>query len=137
MSLLLVLVCAAGTMYAGWGWTPDKKYCKWGDNFRFDHAFTFHNAGAHNNTYGDGNVDFQQVQGIIAFSYMAWAEFSLPSGDNYLAERMEVYLTANDQDDMPLVYLYLKDKNNPGYKHGKTPPSCLQYESKMPQTRLR
>ena len=115
-TLLLALVCAAGTMYAGYGWTPDKKYCKWGDNFRFDHAFKFHNAGAHNNTYGDGNVDFQQVQGIIAFSYMAWAEFSLPTGENYLAERMEVYLTAKGQDDMPLVYLYLKDKNNPGYK---------------------
>ncbi len=115
-TLLLALVCAAGTMYAGYDWTPDKKYCKWGDNFRFDHAFKFHNAGAHNNTYGDGNVDFQQVQGIIAFSYMAWAEFSLPSGDNYLAERVEVYLTAKDQDDMPLVYLYMKDARNLRYK---------------------
>ena len=35
-------------MYAGYGRIPDKKYCKWGDNFRFDHAFEFHNAGAHN-----------------------------------------------------------------------------------------
>ena len=47
-SLLLALTCAAGTMYAGYGRIPDKKYCKWGDNFRFDHAFKFHNAGAHN-----------------------------------------------------------------------------------------
>ena len=115
-SLLLALVCAAGTIYAGYRWTPDKKYCKWGDNFRFDHAFKFHNAGAHNNTYGDGNVDFQQAQGVIAFSYMAWAEFSLPSGDNYLAERVEVYLTANDQDDMPLVFLYMKDARNLRFK---------------------
>ena len=29
-SLLLALVCAAGTLYAGWKWTPDKKYCKMG-----------------------------------------------------------------------------------------------------------
>ena len=43
-TLLLALVCAAGTMYAGYGWTPNKKYCKWGDNFRFDHAFKFHNG---------------------------------------------------------------------------------------------
>ena len=43
-SLLLALVCAAGTIYAGNGWTPNDKYCKWGDNFRFDHAFKFHNA---------------------------------------------------------------------------------------------
>lgn len=43
-TLLLALVCAAGTIYAGNGWIPDKKYCKWGDNFRFDHAFKFHNA---------------------------------------------------------------------------------------------
>lgn len=115
-SLLLALVCAVGTMYAGYGWIPDKKYCKWGDNFKFDHAFVFHNAGAHNNTYGDGNVDFQKVQGVIAFSYMAWAEFSLPSGDNYLAERVEVYLTANGQNDMPLVNLYMKDARGLRYK---------------------
>jgi len=115
-SLLLALVCAAGTMYAGYGWIPDKKYCKWGDNFKFDHAFVFHNAGAYNNKYGDGNVDFQQAQGVIAFSYMAWAEFSLPSGDNYLAERVEVYLTASGQNDMPLVNLYMKDARGLRYK---------------------
>ena len=111
-TLLLALVCAAGTIYAGYGWTPDKKYCKWGDNFKFDHAFEFHNAGAHNNTYGDGNVDFQQVQGIIAFSYMAWAEFSLPTGDNYLAGAVTVYLTADGQNDMPLVTIHMKDVDN-------------------------
>ena len=117
-SLLLALVCVAGTLYAGYNYKPDKKYCKWGDNFKFDHAFRFYNAGAHNNEYGDGNVDFQQVQGVIAFSYMAWAEFSLPSGDNYLAERVEVYLTSNDphQREMPIVNLYMKDAHDLRYK---------------------
>ena len=104
-TLLLALVCAAGTLYAGYGWTPDKKYCKWGDNFKFDHAFEFHNAGAYNNTYGDGNVDFQQAQGVIAFSYMAWAEYKGLFADNYLAEKVVVYLTASGKDEMPLVTL--------------------------------
>ncbi len=98
-TLLLALVCAAGTLYAGYGWTPDKKYCKWGDNFKFDHAFEFHNAGAYNNTYGDGNVDFQQAQGVIAFSYMAWAEYKGLFADNYLAEKVVVYLTASGKDE--------------------------------------
>ena len=111
-SLLLALVCAAGTLYAGWGWTPKKKYCKWGDNFMFDHAFEFDNNGAYNNEYDDGNVHFQEAQGVIAFSYMAWAEFSLLSGDNYLAEKVEVYLTADGQHDMKLVTLRMKDKDN-------------------------
>ena len=111
-TLLLALVCAAGTLYAGWGWTPTKKYCKWGDNFMFDHAFEFDNNGAYNNEYDDGNVHFQEAQGVIAFSYMAWAEFSLLSGDNYLAEKVEVYLTADGQHDMKLVTLRMKDKDN-------------------------
>ena len=110
-TLLLALVCAAGTLYAGYGWTPDKKYCKWGDNFKFDHAFEFHNAGAYNNTYGDGNVDFQQAQGVIAFSYMAWAEYKGLFADNYLAEKVVVYLTASGKDEMPLVTLRLKGKS--------------------------
>ena len=110
-TLLLALVCAAGTMYAGYGWIPDKKYCKWGDNFKFDHAFEFHNAGAYNNTYGDGNVDFQQAQGVIAFSYMAWAEYKGLFADNYLAEKVVVYLTASGKDEMPLVTLRLKGKS--------------------------
>ena len=111
-AILLLLLCAVGTVYAGYGWTPSEKYCKWGDNFRFDHAFEFHNEGAYNNTYGDGNVDFQKAQGVIAFSYRAWTEFSLPTGHNYLAEKVVVYLTANGQDDMPLVTLRMKDKSN-------------------------
>ena len=98
-------------MYAGYGWIPDKKYCKWGDNFKFDHAFEFHNAGAYNNTYGDGNVDFQQAQGVIAFSYMAWAEYKGLFADNYLAEKVVVYLTASGKDEMPLVTLRLKGKS--------------------------
>ncbi|MBQ7648224.1 MAG: hypothetical protein IJS92_04005, partial [Paludibacteraceae bacterium] len=102
-SLLLALVCAAGTIYAGNGWIPDKKYCKWGDNFKFDHAFEFHNAGAYNNTYGDGNVDFQQAQGVIAFSYVGWKEYKGLFADNYLAEKVVVYLTASGKDEMPLV----------------------------------
>ena len=110
-TLLLALVCAAGTIYAGYGWTPDKKYCKWGDNFKFDHAFEFHNAGAYNNTYGDGNVDFQQAQGVIAFSYMGWAEYKGLFADNYLAEKVVVYLTASGKDEMPLVTLRLKGKS--------------------------
>ena len=112
LSTLCVFFSVVGTMYAGNGWTPNEKYCKWGDNFKFDHAFVFHNAGAHNNEYDDGNVDFQQAQGIIAFSYRAWNEFSLPTGDNYLAEKVEVYLTANGQNDIHLVTLRLKDKSN-------------------------
>ena len=110
-TLLLALVCAAGTMYAGYGWIPDKKYCKWGDNFKFDHAFEFHNAGAYNNTYGDGNVDFQQAQGVIAFSYMGWKEYKGLFADNYLAEKVVVYLTASGKDEMPLVTLRLKGKS--------------------------
>ena len=111
-TLLLALLCAAGTIYAGNGWTPNDKYCKWGDNFRFDHAFEFYSAGAHDNTYNDGSVGFQQVQGIIAFSFHAWNEFSLPTGDNYLAEKVEVYLTANGQNDIHLVTIHMKDKSN-------------------------
>ena len=110
-SILLALVCAAGTIYAGNGWIPDKKYCKWGDNFKFDHAFEFHNAGAYNNTYGDGNVDFQQAQGVIAFSYTAWKEYKGLFADNYLAEKVVVYLTASGKDEMPLVTLRLKGKS--------------------------
>lgn len=110
-TLLLALVCAAGTLYAGYGWIPDKKYCKWGDNFKFDHAFEFHNAGAYNNTYGDGNVDFQQAQGVIAFSYMGWKEYKGLFADNYLAEKVVVYLTASGKDEMPLVTLRLKGKS--------------------------
>ena len=111
-SLLLALICAAGTLYAGNGWTPKDKYCLWGDNFRFDHAFEFYNAGAHNNTYGDGNVGFQRAQGIIAFSFHAWNEFSLPTGDNYLAGAVTVYLTADGQNDMPLVIIHMKDASD-------------------------
>ena len=110
-TLLLALVCAAGTIYAGNGWIPDKKYCKWGDNFKFDHAFEFHNAGAYNNTYGDGNVDFQQAQGVIAFSYVGWKEYKGLFADNYLAEKVVVYLTASGKDEMPLVTLRLKGKS--------------------------
>ena len=110
--LFLALVCAVGTAFAGNGWTPNEKYCKWGDNFKFDHAFVFYSDGAYNNTYGDGNVTFQEAQGIIAFSFRAWNEFSLPTGDNYLAEKVEVYLTANGQNDIHLVTLHMKDKND-------------------------
>ncbi|MBO4454015.1 MAG: laminin G domain-containing protein [Paludibacteraceae bacterium] len=110
--LFLALVCAVGMAFAGNGWTPNEKYCKWGDNFKFDHAFVFYNEGAYNNTYGDGNVTFQEAQGIIAFSFRAWNEFSLPTGDNYLAEKVEVYLTANGQNDIHLVTLHMKDKND-------------------------
>ena len=110
-TLLLALVCAAGTIYAGNGWIPDKKYCKWGDNFKFDHAFEFHNAGAYNNKYGDGNVDFQQAQGVIAFSYVGWKEYKGLFADNYLAEKVVVYLTASGKDEMPLVTLRLKGKS--------------------------
>ena len=122
-SLLLALVCAAGTLYAGNGWTPNDKYCKWGDNFRFDHAFEFYNAGAYDNTYGDGMVGFQRAQGIIAFSFRAWNEFNLPTGDNYLAGAVTVYLTANGQNDMPLVTIHMKDANN--YKRWK---KTFEYE---------
>ena len=111
------LLCAVEFIYAGNGWTPSEKYCKWGDNFKFDHAFLFYNDGAHDNTYNDGNVTFQKAQGIIAFSYRAWNEFSLPTGDNYLAEKVEVYLTANGQNEMKLVTLRMKDKDN--YKKWK------------------
>ena len=76
------------------------------------------------------------MQGIIAFSYMAWAEFSLPTGDNYLAERMEVYLTASGQNDMPLVYLYMKDAQGLRYKQwentSELPPMRLRYASELP-----
>ena len=112
LSLLLAQVCAVGTLFAGNGWTPNEQYCKWGDNFKFDHAFLFESAGAYNNTYNDGNVLFQEAQGIIAFSFHAWNEFSLPTGDNYLAEKVEVYLTANGQNDIHLVTLHMKDKND-------------------------
>ena len=122
-SLLLALVCAAGTLYAGYGWTPNDKYCKWGDNFRFDHAFEFYNAGAYDNTYGDGMVGFQRAQGIIAFSFRAWNEFHLPSGDNYLAGAVTVYLTADGQNDMPLVTIHMKDVDN--YKRWK---KTFEYE---------
>lgn len=122
-SLLLALVCAAGTLYAGNGWTPNDKYCKWGDNFRFDHAFEFYNAGAYDNTYGDGMVGFQRAQGIIAFSFRAWNEFNLPTGDNYLAGAVTVYLTANGQNDMPLVTIHMKDASN--YKRWK---KTFEYE---------
>ncbi len=121
--LLLVLVCAAGTLYAGNGWTPNDKYCNWGDNFRFDHAFEFYNAGAYDNTYGDGMVGFQRAQGIIAFSFRAWNEFNLPTGDNYLAGAVTVYLTANGQNDMPLVIIHMKDASN--YKRWK---KTFEYE---------
>ena len=122
-SLLLALVCAAGTLYAGNGWTPNDKYCNWGDNFRFDHAFEFYNAGSYDNTYGDGMVGFQQAQGIIAFSFRAWNEFSLPTGDNYLAGAVTVYLTANGQNEMPLVTIHMKDASN--YKRWK---KTFEYE---------
>ena len=122
-SLLLALVCAVGTLYAGNGWTPNDKYCKWGDNFRFDHAFEFYNAGAYDNTYGDGMVGFQRAQGIIAFSFRAWNEFNLPTGDNYLAGAVTVYLTADGQNDMPLVTIHMKDANN--YKRWK---KTFEYE---------
>lgn len=122
-SVLLALVCAAGTLYAGNGWTPNDKYCKWGDNFRFDHAFEFYNAGAYDNTYGDGMVSFQQAQGIIAFSFRAWNEFSLPTGDNYLAGAVTVYLTADGQNEMPLVIIHMKDADN--YKKWK---KTFEYE---------
>ena len=125
-SLLLALVCAAGTIYAGNGWIPDKKYCKWGDNFKFDHAFEFHNAGAYNNTYGDGNVDFQQAQGVIAFSYVGWKEYKGLFADNYLAEKVVVYLTASGKDEMPLVTLRLKGKSKVN-KNWETPICLFQY----------
>ena len=99
-------------MLAGYGWTPNEKYCKWGDNFVFDHAFVFDSEGAYNNTYGDGNVRFQQAQGIIAFSFRAWNEFNLPTGDNYLAAKVEVYLTADGQNDIRLVTIRMKDASN-------------------------
>ena len=111
-SILLALLCVSGTIYAGNGWTPNEKYCKWGDNFKFDHAFEFYSDGAYNNTYNDGSVGFQQAQGIIAFSFRAWNEFNLPTGDNYLAEKVEVYLTANEQNDIHLVTIHMKDKSN-------------------------
>ncbi len=111
-SIILVLLSAVGTIYAGNGWTPNDKYCKWGDNFKFDHAFEFYNDGAYNNEYGDGNVTFQQAQGIIAFSFRAWNEFKLPTGDNYLAEKVEVYLTSNEQNAIHLVTIHMKDKSN-------------------------
>lgn len=111
-SILFLSVCVSVSVCAGNGWTPNETYCKWGDNFKFDHAFVFYNDGAYNNTYGDGNVTFQEAQGVIAFSYRAWNEFSLPTGDNYLAEKVEVYLTADNRDEIRLVTLRMKDKSN-------------------------
>ena len=52
------------------------------------------------------------VRFSIAFSYRAWNGFNLPTGDNYLAEKVEMYLTATGQNDIHLVTLRMKDKSD-------------------------
>ena len=40
-TILLALFCAVGTASAIADWVPSEQYCRFCNNFKFDHAFTF------------------------------------------------------------------------------------------------
>ena len=113
-SLLLALICAVGTTFAAGSWMPSEHYATFCDNFKFDHAFRFYNEGGKDNgsKYSSG-VDFQECQGVIAFSLMSWDRYDAV-GENYGLTWVEVYLTASGQNDMYLADIHFTDPKRAG-----------------------
>lgn len=113
-SILLALFCAVGTASAIADWVPSEQYCRFCNNFKFDHAFTFSSPGGEDNgsIYSPG-VDFQECQGVIAFSVMSWDRFNAV-GKNYGMAWVEVYLTASGQNDMYLTDIHFTDPGRAG-----------------------
>lgn len=112
--ILLTLLCAVGTASAIADWVPSEQYCRFCNNFKFDHAFTFSSPGGEDNgsIYMPG-VDFQECQGVIAFSVMSWDRFNAV-GTNYGMTWLEVYLTASGQNDMYLTDIHFTDPGRAG-----------------------
>ncbi|MBR1878194.1 MAG: hypothetical protein IJ814_04215, partial [Paludibacteraceae bacterium] len=112
--ILLTLLCAVGTASAIADWVPSEQYCRFCNNFKFDHAFTFSSPGGEDNgsIYSPG-VDFQECQGVIAFSVMSWDRFNAV-GTNYGMTWLEVYLTASGQNDMYLTDIHFTDPGRAG-----------------------
>ena len=110
-TIVLALVSAVGTIHASW-W-PSEQYCTFCNNFKFDHAFTFSSAGGQDNgsKYSPG-VDFQECQGVIAFSLMSWDRFDAV-GTNYGMKWVEVYLTGG-QNDLWIADIYFTDPGSAG-----------------------
>lgn len=113
-SIFLALLCAVGTASAIADWVPSEQYCRFCNNFKFDHAFTFSSPGGEDNgsIYSPG-VDFQECQGVIAFSVMSWDRFNAV-GKNYGMAWVEVYLTASGQNDMYLTDIHFTDPGRAG-----------------------
>ena len=113
-TILLALFCAVGTASAIADWVPSEQYCRFCNNFKFDHAFTFSSPGGEDNgsIYSPG-VDFQECQGVIAFSVMSWDRFNAV-GKNYGMTWLEVYLTASGQNDMYLTDIHFTDPGRAG-----------------------
>ena len=111
---MLMLLCAVGTASAIADWVPSEQYCRFCNNFKFDHAFTFSSPGGEDNgsIYSPG-VDFQECQGVIAFSVMSWDRFNAV-GKNYGMTWLEVYLTASGQNDMYLTDIHFSDPGRAG-----------------------
>ena len=112
--ILTTLLCAVGTASAIADWVPSEQYCRFCNNFKFDHAFTFSSPGGEDNgsIYSPG-VDFQECQGVIAFSVMSWDRFNAV-GKNYGMTWLEVYLTASGQNDMYLTDIHFTDPGRAG-----------------------
>ncbi len=112
--ILTTLLCAVGTASAIADWVPSEQYCRFCNNFKFDHAFTFSSPGGEDNgsIYSPG-VDFQECQGVIAFSVMSWDRFNAV-GKNYGMAWVEVYLTASGQNDMYLTDIHFTDPGRAG-----------------------
>ncbi len=112
--ILTTLLCAVGTASAIADWVPSEQYCRFCNNFKFDHAFTFSSPGGEDNgsIYSPG-VDFQECQGVIAFSVMSWDRFNAV-GTNYGMTWLEVYLTASGQNDMYLTDIHFTDPGRAG-----------------------
>ena len=111
--LFLALVCAVGTANATW-W-PSEHYCTFCNNFKIDHAFQFSSAGGQDNgskySYG---VDFQECQGVIAFSLLTWDRYVLAEANDYGMKWVEVYLTGGS-NDLWIADIYFTDPKSGGY----------------------
>ncbi len=113
-TILLALFCAVGTASAIGNWAPRETYCRFSNNFKFDHAFTFSDAGGvDDGSKDDPFVGFQKCQGVIAFSLMSWDRFNAV-GKNYGMAWVEVYLTASGQNDMYLTRIHFTEPGRAG-----------------------
>ena len=134
--ILLALFCAVGTANATW-W-PSEHYCTFCNNFKIDHAFQFSSAGGQDNgskySYG---VDFQECQGVIAFSLLTWDRYVLAEATNYGMKWVEVYLTGGS-NDLWIADIYFTDpksggsaentyKNESNFSEAKEKNGCKTY----------